>query len=231
MRTKRDLNANPLLWLANIPEKHVQVYVFAPRAREAKTPYCLLLTLRRPCSDNPSLSKMYHFLHFDWQNLSRIDVLCRATMTLHPLKQNSQALETERDTGVTSNTSLYHESTSCSPRNGASYIYMSLQRNSVALHSEGGHAIPTSYSLTLAQSQESQWISIHITIPQVVAQMLSKKRFTIGVTKSLERQTISRWSCDHVTMPVDPSTIPEQHQHAQVYKTEESHKIIYIGKD
>ena len=44
VRTKRalkcDLNADPLLWLANVPEKHIQVHVFAPRTGEAKTPCC-----------------------------------------------------------------------------------------------------------------------------------------------------------------------------------------------
>ncbi len=49
MRTKRalkhDLNANPLLWLASVPEKHVQVYVFAPRTREAKIPWFVVTIL------------------------------------------------------------------------------------------------------------------------------------------------------------------------------------------
>ncbi len=44
MRTKsvlkHDLNTNPLLWFDNVLEKHAQVHVFAPRTREAKTPYC-----------------------------------------------------------------------------------------------------------------------------------------------------------------------------------------------
>ena len=33
---ERDPDANLLLWLADDPEKHVHVYVFTPRAREAK---------------------------------------------------------------------------------------------------------------------------------------------------------------------------------------------------
>ena len=49
------INTNPLLSLANVPEKHVYVYVFAPGTREAKTPYCHVTVSLSLCTDEAYL--------------------------------------------------------------------------------------------------------------------------------------------------------------------------------